>query len=119
MVVAMIAVRVVQVPVNEVVDVVAMRDSLVATIGTMHMIGVVLGLVIGGADVRILITDSDHVLVHMLFVGMMQMPVMQIVDVPIVLDRSMAAILAVLVVVVVAGVGTVLIAHAGQYSKYS
>lgn len=50
-VVAVVAVRVVQVAAHEVVDVVAMRDRLVAAAGTVLVVGVVLGAVVAGRAV--------------------------------------------------------------------
>ena len=54
MVVAMVTVRMVQVAVDQVVDVVTVRDGFVATTGTMDVVGLMAAaLVLGGAAVGI------------------------------------------------------------------
>lgn len=58
MVIAMIAVGVVQVPIHQVVHVVTMRNCLMATVGAMDMPGrMPRATVIGGAALRVLVGD--------------------------------------------------------------
>ena len=98
-IVAVVAVRMMQVAVHEIIDVIAVRDRFVAATGAVDMRGVVAGAGRGVA-VGIRGADFDDVLIDMPRVRMMQMPVVQVIDVPVVLHRSVAAVGAVLVVVV-------------------
>jgi len=84
-VVAVVAVRMVEVPVDQIVDVIAMRDGLVAATGAMVVRGVVTGaLVRGSACSRIGGRDLDHVLVDVIAVHVVQVTVVQVVDVAVV-----------------------------------
>ena len=98
MIVAMIAMRMVQAAVDEVVDMVAVRNRFVAAIGTVHMV-VAVSDMIGQrrAFVRVLFADFDDMHVGMVFMGMMKVAVVQIVDVAVMLDRRVAAVGAVFV----------------------
>jgi hypothetical protein len=99
--VAMIAVRVVQVPVDQIVHVVAMRDRLVAAASAMLVRGVMAGSRRGrGAAIGVLGVDGDVVLVAVPFVRVVEMAVVQIVDVALVPDGDVTAIGPVLVLVV-------------------
>ena len=102
MVVAVITVRVMQVTVDKIIDVVTMRYGLVTATGTMDMIRIVTTtLVRWRAAIRIglahfdLVFDNGSVLGHV-----MQMSVVQVVDVVTVLDASVLAIWSMLVFVV-------------------
>jgi hypothetical protein len=110
-IVAVIAMRVVQMSIDQVIDVVAMRDRLVAAVGSVDVVGVVLSLVIRRAGIRVLLADRDYVLIDMIAMRMVQVPIVQVVHVPVVLDRGVATVLAVLMLVVVAGVGAVIVVH--------
>jgi hypothetical protein len=109
-VVAVIAVRVVQSTANEVVGVLAVRDRLVPAVGTVLMGRVVArrGL---GVVVRVLGVDRDGMLVDVVSVGMVEMPVVQVIDVTAVAYGGVAAVGA--MDVVVPGVDVVL-AHDGK-----
>jgi hypothetical protein len=88
----MIAVRVMQMARDAVIDVVAMRHRLVTAAGAMHMTCLVAGAaVLGGAAVGVLAGDFDHVLVDMPFMRVVQVTVVQIIDMPVMPDRLMAA----------------------------
>ncbi len=100
MIVAMIAVRVVEVTVHEVVDVIAVRNGRMPTARTVDMVRIVALAVVLGATVRVCVRDFDDVLVVVVFMGAMQVPVVQVTDMVAVLDRDMPAVGAVLVVVV-------------------
>lgn len=100
--------RVVQVVLDPVIDMVAVRNCFMTAARAMDMTGfVAAAAMIGSAAVRIVGGDADHVLVDMIVVRMMKMPVVQIVDMVAVADRRMAAIGAVPVIMVgVVGFGT-------------
>lgn len=90
--VAVPVVRMMQVSVDEVVDVIAMRHGRVTASDTMHMRSIVptapvrrrAGGGIGVGDVEAVLLDHGPVL-------MVQMPFVQIVDVPVVQDRGVPA----------------------------
>ena len=105
MVVAVVAVRVVQVAINEVVRVVAMRYGFVAV-----------AVMIRGADVRVSGADGDTVFIDVVAVRMVQVAIVQVIDVAFVFDGGVTAIRAVLVFVVgvvrfVAATAAVVFAH--------
>jgi hypothetical protein len=114
MVVAVISMGVVQVAVDQVIDVIAMGHRLMATAGTVHMVGVMpLALVVRGTAVRVGVADLDHMLVDMILVRMMQVSVVQIVDVTLVFDGRVATARAMLVIMV----GMNLAAHGNLRSR--
>ncbi len=101
-VVAVPVVRMVQVAVHEVVDVIPVRHGLVPTAGAVDVtrlmpVAGVLGRALGGVRV----VDGDPVLVAVVAVGMVQVPLVQVVDVTLVTNRDVSAVLAVLVIVLV------------------
>ena len=85
--------RVVKTTIHQIAYVAAMRDGFMTAAGAMHMIGLMAEAIVGdwGASVRVLCRYFDLVLVHMTFVGMMQMPIMQVVDVIAVANGRVAA----------------------------
>jgi hypothetical protein len=92
-IVAVIAVWMMQMAVDEVINMVAVRDRLVAAAGAMP---------VGALDVlralgRIRCIDRDHMLIDMIVMNMMQVAVVEIIDMACMANRSMAAIWAVLV----------------------
>ena len=109
MVVAVVAVRVVQVANNEVVGVVAMRYGFVSAAGAVYMSRfVAVAVMIWGADVRVGGADGDAVFIDVVAV--------RVVQVAVVLDGGVAAARAVLVCVVgvvrfVAAAAAVVFAH--------
>ena len=93
MIVAVIVVRMVQPPSDQVVDVIAMRHRLMPAPLAMRMRLLArrrLGVTVGMRGV-----DSDRVLVDMVLMRMVQVPVVKIVDVIFVPDRGMPATVAV------------------------
>src|SRR5262249_11143471 len=100
-IVAVIAVRVVQVPVNEVINVVAVRHRLVTAARAMPVVLVVLSAVVvrcaarrlGGAHRYCMLLDAALAVV-------VQVAVVQVVNVALVLDARVPATWAVLMVVV-------------------
>lgn len=98
MVIAVIAVGMVQVAVDEVVDMIAVGHRFVAATGAMHMIGIVAGAgMIGGAVGGVGRAHLDHVLIDVIAVGMVQVSVVQVVDVIAVPNGGVPAAGAVLV----------------------
>ena len=98
MVVAVIAMRVMQVILDAIVDVVAVRHRVVAAARPMHMARVMPGAaMVGGAAVGIGARYFDHMLVDMPLMRVVQVAVVQIIDVAVMADRLMAAAGAVLV----------------------
>lgn len=97
----MVTMRVVQVAVHQVVHMVAVRHGLVAATGAVYVVGGVSGaLVLGCAALGIILVDRQYVLVDMIAVHVMQVPVMQVIDVAVVLDGGMPAAGAVLMIMV-------------------
>ena len=100
MVVAVVAVWVMQVTIDEVVDVVAVRDGFVATVWAVDMVaGVGVALMFGGAVRGICRAHFKGVLIHVVIVHVMQVAVVEIVDVASVLDGRMSAAFAMKMVV--------------------
>ncbi len=103
----MIAVRVMQVPIDQVVDVIAVGNRLVAALRTVdvgrRMIAAcVLRRAIGG----IFLGDVEGMFFDGTPFGVVQVAVVQVIDVIAVLDRGVAAALAVIMIVLV-----VMVAH--------
>ena len=117
MVVAVVAVRVVQVTIDEVVDVVAMRHRFVAATGAVHVSRFVAAAVVfRRAGVWVGGADGDAVFIDVVAVRMVQVAVVQVINVAFVFDGGVTAIRAVLVFVVgvvrfVAAAAAVVFAH--------
>ena len=109
----MIAMWVMQVPLDEIVGVITVRHLLMTAIWSVLMAaGVRAAIMLGRTGRGVLSVNLDRVLVDVILVGMMEMTVVQIVDMTVVLDRGVAAIRA--VSMIVAGVGGMLrSAHTG------
>jgi predicted aconitase with swiveling domain len=84
--VAVLVVRVVQVALDQVVDVVTVGHGLVPAVGSVSVAGVVTGaVVVGGALFGVLVADADGVLLDGAVVAdMVQVPVVGVVDVALV-----------------------------------
>lgn len=107
----MVAVRVMQVAVDEVVDMVAVRYCFMAATWAVYMAGVVAAaFVLGSASIWVLGADFNDVLVDMVAVRVMEVAIVQVIDVVAVFDGGVAAVFAVLVVMMVV-VGKVAVAH--------
>jgi hypothetical protein len=101
MIIAMIAMGVVQVAVDQVVDMIAMGHGFVAAAVTVNMVDVVTGaVVLWGAGVGVGLVYGEGVFVDMPVVGVMQVAVVQVIHVIIMLDGGVAAVRAVLMIVV-------------------
>ena len=104
MVVAVIAVRVMHVIADEVVDMVAVRNRVVPATASVLMVAFVLIAVVAErAGGRVPIADIDGVAFHRVTAVMVKFPVVQIVDMVAVPYRRVAAARSVLVVMSVWG----------------
>jgi nitrate reductase alpha subunit len=92
MIVTMARVREVQVAIDEIADMVAMRHGLVSASRSVHMAFVVTGTGVARRAMRgIRRAHFDHMLVHVTIVHMMQMTVVQVVDVIAMANGGVAA----------------------------
>lgn len=79
-------------PLDQVVDVVAVRHRLVPATRTVHVAGIVpFTAMMRGACVRVRTGHGQSMLVVMIAMGMQQMAVLQIIRVPVVFDSYVAA----------------------------
>jgi uncharacterized membrane protein HdeD (DUF308 family) len=100
-VVAVIAMRMVQVSVDEIIDVVAMRHGFVTARRAVDVGRIMAATAVTRRTlVGIFRTDRECMLVYMIAVRMMHMTVVQIVDVIVVLDCRMPTVCAMLMLVV-------------------
>ena len=91
-VIAVAAMRVMQVAFYQVVDMVAVRHRFVAAIGTVDVSCVVTGAIMASrASVRVRRVHFEHVLIDMVPVHVVQVSVMQVIDVTVMADRLMPA----------------------------
>jgi len=91
-IVAVVAMRVMQVAVHEIINVVAMGNGFMPAAGAMLVVGVVTAaLMFGRALLRILAADVNDVLVHMVLVRMMEVAIVEIIDMAVVHDRRVSA----------------------------
>jgi hypothetical protein len=103
--VAMPVVRMMQVAVHQVVDVIAMRDRVVSASGPVAMLAVMGGAPVSvRAGIGVRGADGNHVLVHMAVMRMMQMAVVQVVQMAFVAHDAVTAIGAVRVLFLVSDV---------------
>ncbi|WP_196479917.1 hypothetical protein [Burkholderia pseudomultivorans] len=121
MVVAVIAMRVMKAPVDQIIDMIAVRYGFMPAARTVYMAR----LMVAAARrtlIRIFRADFDPVLVDMIAVRMMQMAVVEIVDVVAMLDCRVAASRTMLmfmlgVMRLIAGAHTYLLCSSGQARK--
>lgn len=100
-VVAVTAVRVMQVPGDEVVDVIAVRDRLVTATRAVDMaLGVTSTAVRRRARGRIGRADLDNALVHVAIVAVVEVTIVEVIDVVAMADGEVAAVSAVDVIVI-------------------
>ena len=101
MVIAMITMRMMQMAVDQVIDVIAVRYRFVSASGTVDVSRLVAAAtVVRCASFRIFRANLQPVLVDVITMWMVQMTIMQIIDVIAVPDSSMAAVGTMLVVMV-------------------
>jgi hypothetical protein len=92
-VVAVTIVRVVEMALDQVVGVIAMRHRRMAAVDAVDVTGGMAGAaMVRRALGRVGRVDRDRVLIDVIAVDVMQVPIVQIVDVAGVLDRGMAAV---------------------------
>lgn len=84
----MIAMRMVQMPVDQVIDVIPVRDRLMAASRAVLMPGAMSGARMRRAGGRIRCRHFQHALVVVTFVRLVKMAVVQVVDVISMLDRG-------------------------------
>lgn len=88
----MVAVRVMEMPLHKIVNVVTMRDCGVAAIRPMNVFcGVLRRGKTGRAVIGIPGADRNHMFIHMVAVRMVQMPVVKIIHMALMFDGGMAA----------------------------
>ncbi len=92
-VVAMIAMRMMEVSPHQIVHMIAMRNGSVAAVGTMNVLPVV-AFRAGRASVGVGGTNGNDVFIHVVAVRMMQMAAVKIIHVAIVHDCDVSAIFA-------------------------
>jgi hypothetical protein len=92
-IVAVILVRMMQMALDQIVDVITVRHGLMAATGGMLVPRrVPAAVVLGGAHVRIVGVRRDDMLVDVVAMNVVQMPVVQVVDMPVVADGGVAAL---------------------------
>ena len=101
MVIAVIPVRVMQMAVHKIVDVVAVWHGLVPAARSVNVTGFVTpAVMVRRALIGIGRAHGDHVLVDMVPMRMMEMPVVQVIDVTVVFYRRVPATRAMFVIVI-------------------
>lgn len=101
MIVAVVAMRVVQAAIDEVIDMVAMRHGFMSAAGAVDVARFVSAAILTRrAAIRVGLANRDDVLVHMVAMRVMQVAVMQVVHVVPVAHGGMPAARSVFVVVV-------------------
>ena len=92
MVVAVAAVIMVQMPLNQVIEVVTVRSALVPAIGAVSVLRLVSSTaVLRRTGIRVGRIDRKRVLIHMVAMNAMQMPIVKIIGVSIMHDALMSA----------------------------
>lgn len=94
----MVSVRMMQSPIHQIVRVVAVGDGFMAAVRPMLVLRVTSGsrlALLGVGPIH-----GNHVLVHMVTMGMVEMTIMEVVHMSVVDHRRMAALRSVLVLVV-------------------
>lgn len=91
MVVAVIAMRMLEAAVDDVVDMVAMRHGFVSAAGTMHVTGLGGTSVLGRASVGVALADLYHMLIVAVPMRVLQMAFDQVVEMTVVADCRVAA----------------------------
>jgi hypothetical protein len=99
-IIAVIPVGVVEVAGDQIVDVVAMGDGLMSAVGAVNVVGLVaIAVVLGRAAVWVGVAHRDRMLVHVVAVGVVEVTVMEVVEVPFVAHRGVPAACPMLVIV--------------------
>lgn len=86
------AMGVVQVSGDQIIEVIAVRDRFVATMGAVRVTGFMpLAGVARGTVIRVRAADLNRVLIVVVIMMMVQVPIMQVIDMIFVLYRSVPA----------------------------
>ncbi|AMV35577.1 hypothetical protein VN12_26025 [Pirellula sp. SH-Sr6A] len=114
MMIAVAVVRMVQVAIDQVIDVITVRDRFMTTTGAMNVVRSVSGTRMSAcAVVWIRIADRQRMFLYAACTSrMMKMTVVQIVYVILMLDRGMSALSTMLMIVI-----RVLMTHSRSYSS--
>ena len=101
MIIAVVAVWMVQVPINQVIHMVTMGYRRMAAARSVLMIGGMTGtLVLWRTGVGVCRRDANHMFIDMIPVRMVQMTIMQVVNMSFMLNSDVPAVGSMLVVVV-------------------
>lgn len=100
-VITVIAVRMVQMAVDEIVDMIAVRDRFVAAAWAMDVSGIMSGAaMVGRATIRVLVAHLNAMFIHMIGVRMVKMTIVEVVHMVAMPNRDVAALRSVGVIVV-------------------
>jgi hypothetical protein len=92
-IVAMIAVLVMKMAADEVIDMITVRNRGVSAIGAVPVAALVSAAAVpGSAAIRVAVAHADAMFIHVIVMDVMKMPVVQIIDVAVVPDGSVAAL---------------------------
>jgi hypothetical protein len=92
MVIAVVAMGMVQVTVDEIVDMIAMRDRFVAAARSMNVSSVMSGAaMVWRATIRVLVAHFNAMFVHMIRARMVKMAIVEIIHMAAVPDSNVAA----------------------------
>jgi hypothetical protein len=86
MIVTVVAMFMMQLTMIQIIDMISMRNLLVPAIN------MIAGALHRRTGSRMLLTDSDHMIIIMLFMREVQMPTMQVISMPLVFDGDMPTI---------------------------
>jgi hypothetical protein len=91
MIITMIAMGMMKMAIHQIINVVAVGNSLVAAARTMDMASVVAGtLMVWGANIGVRVGNGNHMLVNMVHMGVMKVAIMKIINMPLMKDSGMA-----------------------------
>lgn len=92
MIVAVVAMWMVQMTIHQIVHMITMRYRLMSTARTMHMLlSMSRAMMIGSTTIGVHRTHLQTMFVHMITMHVVQMTIMQVVDMTIVFNRRMSA----------------------------
>lgn len=92
MIITMFAMRMMQVPIDKIIDMVAMRHRRMPAAGTVNMAWLMAAAsVIRGAAIGIFFAHFYHMPIHMIAVHVIQVTIDEIVDVVVMTDSNVAA----------------------------
>lgn len=93
MVIAVSIVGIVQMAINEVACVVTMGNRFMATARSMDVVSIMTSAIMTlGTGIGVHISDLDDMLIHVIPMGMVKVPIVEVVDVVNVLDSGVATV---------------------------